>query len=78
MGYSFWLLNRIARASYSDEFTDRLAELGVPAQNNTSVITFISQVSDHVRQENLQHPESGHSSELASLALRRTFMDTVG
>ena len=78
LGYSFWLLNRIARASYSDEFTNRLAELGIPAQSDTSVVLFISQVADHVRSENLRHPESGHFAELASQSLRRTLMETVG
>jgi hypothetical protein len=78
LGYSFWLLNRIARASYSDEFSDRLAELGIPAQIDTSVVSFISQLADYVRAQNLQHTESGHFAELASLALRRTLMDTIG
>lgn len=76
--YSFWLLTRIARASYSDDFTGRLADLGVSASADTSVIAFISQVADQVRQEHLRNATSGHFAELSSLAMRRAFMETVG
>lgn len=31
LAFSFWLLNRIVRASYSGEFTALLVELGIPA-----------------------------------------------
>jgi hypothetical protein len=76
--YSFWLLTRIARASYGDDFTTRLAELGVPVSADTSVIAFISQVTDHVGAEHLRDPSSGHFAELSSLAMRRAFMETAG
>ena len=41
-------------------------------------LSFISQVSDHVRSELARYPESGPFSELSSLALRRALSETVG
>jgi len=69
--YCFWLLTRIAWASRGQDFAGDLAKLGIEAADGASVLTFISQVADRVRDELSPHTSSGHFTELASLALRR-------
>ena len=76
--YCFWLLTRIAWSSREPDFTRALAELGLQPTDNGLALSFISQVSDHVRSELARYPESGPFSELASLALRRALSETVG
>ena len=78
LSYCFWLLTRIAWASRSDRFRAELSDLRIDLSADESVLTFISKVTDHVREELSQHSESGPFSELASLALRRTLTETVG
>lgn len=76
--YCFWLLTRIAWASRGQDFVGDLAKLGIEAADDSSVLTFISQVADRVRNELSPHTSSGHFTELASLALRRALSETVG
>ena len=75
--YCFWLLTRIAWSSREPDFNRALAELGLQPTDNGLALSFISQVSDHVRSELARYPESGPFSELASLALRRALSETV-
>lgn len=78
LSYCFWLLTRIAWASRSDRFRAELSDLKIDLSTDESVLTFISKVTDRVREELSQHAESGPFSELASPALRRTLTETVG
>lgn len=78
LSYSFWLLTRIALASRGEAFTTDLAQLGVPVNPNESVLTFISRLTDEARRHLAPETASGHFTELASLALRRSLTDTVG
>lgn len=76
--YCFWLLTRIAWASRSPSFAEELTDLRVALAPEESVLTFISKMTDRVRSELSEYPESGPFSELASLALRRTLTETIG
>jgi hypothetical protein len=76
--YCVWLLARLTRAAREPGFTDRIAALGLQVEASDSAFGFIAQVTDRVRAEISQHPESGPFGELASLALRRALSDTVG
>lgn len=76
--YCFWLLTRIALASRSENFAAELAELGLHAGSTTSTVAFISQVADQARGELATNTSSGHLTEIASLALRRTLTETIG
>jgi hypothetical protein len=76
--YCYWLLTRIAWASRSEGFVNELAELGIVVSPGVSTIAFISQVADRVRHQTAPATESGHFSELGSLALRRALAETVG
>lgn len=76
--YCFWLLTRIAWASRTPAFAEELADLQIALAPEESVLTFISKITDRVRSELSEHPESGPFSELASLALRRTLTETIG
>ncbi|MDP9357090.1 MAG: hypothetical protein M3R02_17750 [Chloroflexota bacterium] len=76
--YCFWLLTRLASAARGPDFVDDLAVLGLSARPAASVVGFVSQVTDRVRDEIGRHPESGPFGELASLALRRALLETVG
>lgn len=78
LSYCFWLLTRVTQAARQDDFTGALSELGLEIRGDTTALTFISQVSDHVRKRLAEHPESGPFAELASLALRRALSETVG
>jgi hypothetical protein len=77
VAYCFWLLARLASASRRD-FADALRPVGLDARPTDSVIGFVAQVGDQVRDEVELHPESGPFGELASLALRRALTETVG
>lgn len=76
--YCFWLLTRLASAARGPEFVHDVGALGLDVQGTDSAVGFISRVSDRVREEVGRHPESGPFGELASLALRRALLDTVG
>jgi hypothetical protein len=78
LAHCFWLLTRIAWASRGPDFPNELARLGLHADPTQPAHAFIAQVSDQARTELARHPESGHFSELASLALRRALSDTIG
>jgi hypothetical protein len=78
LAYCFWVLTRIASASREETFHESLIELGIPAQHNDTVLSFIARVSEHVQGEFERHPASGPFAELASLAMRRAISETVG
>jgi len=78
VGYCFWLLTRLSSASREPNFAAATAGLGLAPSNTDSAIAFVAQVSDRVRAELQQFPESGPFSELASLAMRRALSETVG
>jgi hypothetical protein len=78
MAHCFWLLTRIAWSSRADSFGTDLRRLGIEVNERTSILTFVSQVSDQVRHELSRATSSGHFSEIASLALRRALTETIG
>lgn len=78
LAYCFWLLTRVTWAARSNDFIAQLADLGLASGADTPTLAFIARVSDHVRDELAQYPESGPASELASLALRHSLTETVG
>jgi hypothetical protein len=75
---AFWILTRIAWASHGPNFHAELVSLGLRASGDTSTVAFISELSDRIRERNAASVESGHFSELSSLALRRALLETVG
>lgn len=76
--HCFWLLTRITWAARGSNFIEDLANLGIEVRPDDPALTFISRVSDRTRDVVADFPESGHFSELASLALRRALSETVG
>lgn len=76
--FCFWLLARIAWASRGQNFAGDLARLGINVAENTPTLAFVSQLADRVRGQLSTQTSSGHFTELASLALRRTLTETVG
>jgi hypothetical protein len=78
LAYCFWLLTRLASAARHPDFGDALADLGLHAEATDSVLGFISQVGDRVRDEIGRHPESGPFGDLAADALARALTETVG
>lgn len=77
LGYSFWLLTRIAWAARGPDFVADLARLGINVNSNTSSLQLIAQVTDRVREELATSPSGGDFAELGSLALRTALTDTV-
>jgi hypothetical protein len=75
--HCFWLLTRITAASREPDFADAVAALGL-ALTADSALAFVAHISDRVRSDLMQYPESGPFSELASLALRRALSETIG
>ena len=51
LGYSFWLLTRIALAARGDTFVGDLSRLGITAGPGLSSLQFIAQVTDRAREE---------------------------
>ena len=78
LGFSFWLLTRIAWASRGDTFLSELERVGLHTQQSTSSLSFISLVADLVRERVPAGETRGHVAELSSLALRRALSETVG
>jgi hypothetical protein len=76
--YCFWLLTRLASAARGPDFEAELAQLGLPAQRDESILQFIARVSDQTRVVLNRYPESGPFGEMAALALRHTLVETVG
>jgi hypothetical protein len=78
LSYCFWLLTRLTSAARGDDFIAEAARLGVQIDPGDPTLTFISRVTDAARRELSAHTESGHYSEIASLAMRRALSETVG
>lgn len=78
LSYGFWLLTRITWAARLPDFTAELADLGLEVKEDTSIFTFISGVSDHLRWTLARETQSGPFSELASLSVRRALTDSIG
>ena len=78
LGYAFWLLSRVATAARSDDFVTEAGHLGLMVTADTSALDVVAQMNDLVRMQIERHPGSGPFGEMASLALRRTLVETVG
>ena len=78
LAYCFWLLTRITWAARGPGFFDDLSRLGIDATPGSSALTFISQVTDRVREELSTYPSSGHFAEISSLPLPHSLSQTVG
>jgi hypothetical protein len=78
LGYILWLLSRVSTAARSDDFVNEAAHLGLPLSPTDSAISVIAKINAMVRQEIERHPTSGPFGEIASLALRRTLLETIG
>lgn len=77
LGYCFWLLTRISWASRQPSFQQTLSKLGITADSETSVLSFISRLSERVHAETDSNTNSGHFAEISSLALRRALSETL-
>lgn len=78
LGYAFWLLSRVATAARSDDFVNEAGHLGLTVTAETSALDVIAQMNELVRTHIERHPGSGPFGEMASLALRRALVETVG
>lgn len=78
LGYAFWLLSRVATAVRSDDFVGEAGYLGLTIDRNSSALTLIAELNDLVRSQVEHHPLSGPFGEIASLALRRALLETIG
>jgi hypothetical protein len=78
LGYAFWLLTRIATAARSDDFVRETGHLGLAVTGETSALGIIAQMNDLIRFQIERNPGSGPFGEMASLALRRALVETIG
>ncbi len=78
LGYAFWLLVSVTTAARADDFISQSGHLGLTLRNDASALTVIAQLNDLVRIQIEQHPHSGPFGEIASLALRRALVETIG
>ena len=78
LGYSFWLLTRIALAARGNTFVEDLSRLGITTDPGLSSLQFIAQVTDRAREQISVSPSEGDFAELGSLALRTALTETVG
>lgn len=78
LGYAFWLLSRVATAARSESFVDETGHVGLKLTSDASALGVIAQMNDLVRIQMERHPGSGPFGEIASLALRRALVETVG
>ena len=69
LGYSFWLLTRIALAARGNTFVEDLSRLGITTDPGLSSLQFIAQVTDRAREQISVSPSEGDFAELGSLAL---------
>jgi hypothetical protein len=69
-------LIRITWASRSASFNDELRALGLSAAD-TSALSVIAAIGDHIRESVARHPESSYFGEIAALAARSALTDTV-
>ncbi len=76
--YCFWILTRVAWASRGERFVQDLSRIGIEVRADASTLTFISSLTEHIRRELASETDSGHFTELSSLALRRALTETVG
>lgn len=78
LGYAFWLLARVATAARSDDFVTEAGHLGLTVRGDASALSLIAQLNDLVRIQIERNPHSGPFAEIASLALRRALVETIG
>lgn len=78
LGYILWLLTRVTTAARSDDFLTQVRQLGIEIDSSDSAISVVAKINGLVRTEIEHHPESGPFGEIASLALRRTLLESIG
>jgi hypothetical protein len=78
MGYSCWLLCRLATAARSDAFVEQSRRLGLEIRPGDSALSLVAKLNALVRTEVERTAGSGPFAEIASLALRRTLLETLG
>jgi len=78
LSYAFWLLTKITWAARQPGFEVELRRLGFEVTDDTSIFSFISEVSGHLRRTLPPETPSGPFSELVSLAVRRALTDSIG
>jgi hypothetical protein len=78
LGHCFHVLVRLAEDAQGPAFAAALETLGLDPHESPAALTVIGRITDNVRAELAQHPESGPFGELASLAMRRALSETVG
>jgi hypothetical protein len=78
LGYTVWLLARIADAAQGRDFAAALRATGLTVDGDESAAAFIGKVGDHLREQYARLPESGTAAELALLSARRALTETVG
>lgn len=78
LGYALWLLARVTTAARSDDFVGEASHLGLQLASSDSTLGVIARINELIRHEVERHPESGPFGEIASLALRRALVETVG
>ncbi|MPZ49990.1 MAG: hypothetical protein GEU75_11965 [Dehalococcoidia bacterium] len=77
VAYAFWLLTRIASASRGGDFSEELTKLGLNAAAGTSMLAFVSDLSDKVRQRTSAQIAAGDFAEISSQAVRAALLETV-
>lgn len=78
LGYALWLLARVATAARGDDFATAAGRLGLTVRGDASALALIAQLNDLVRIQIERHPQAGPFGEIASLALRRALVETIG
>jgi hypothetical protein len=59
LGYCFWLLTRLVEASREHDFVAALDRLNTNAPASDPALGLVSELTQHVRMEVADHPESG-------------------
>jgi hypothetical protein len=78
LGYTMWLIARLATAARTDAFVEQCQHLGLAVHADDSAIAVVARLNDLVRTEVEQHPQSGPFGEIASLAFRAALLETLG
>ncbi len=77
IGHIFWLLVRITWAARTGEFLPFLNDIGIHLEENASVFSLTSSISDYLQKRAAEHTESGVFASIANLSFADTISETA-
>jgi hypothetical protein len=77
IGYNYWLLTQITWSARAEDFVERLKQVGIDVEKDSSVFSFIAQLADHARSRTAAETKASVFAEMATLSLQQALTQTI-